>query len=201
MKPKEFAETDTLICWWPADCLYQLLPLCLASPSHSQLVWGITLQKKEADWFDSPLGNKTSLQPRKHDLQRMTEGTRLFSLAKTEDRHDNYLWNTWQVSGKKWITCSPYPRQIGEGETRPKWQWWRFRSQVRKSLPVGNDSITLEVITWWGYGVPICESFQDQAIETLIETHKTSWSCLMAENWARWPLEDYFMPYCHLLNY
>lgn len=84
-------ETDTLSSRWPADCLYQLLPLRLASPSHSQLVWGITLQKKEADWFDSPLGNKTSLQPRKHDLQRMTEGTRLFSLAKTEDRHDNYL--------------------------------------------------------------------------------------------------------------
>lgn len=83
-------ETGTLSSWWPAASPYQLLPLCLASPLHSQLVWG-TLQKREADWFDSPLGNKTSLQPRKHDLQRMTEGTRLFSLAKTEKRHNSYL--------------------------------------------------------------------------------------------------------------
>lgn len=30
--------------WAPGD---QHLPLCLASPSHSQLVWGITLQKRK----------------------------------------------------------------------------------------------------------------------------------------------------------
>lgn len=32
---------------WPAVSLHQLLPLCSASPSHRQLVWGTTLQKKK----------------------------------------------------------------------------------------------------------------------------------------------------------
>lgn len=68
---------------------------------------GHNTSKKEAHWFDSPLGNKTSLQPRKHDLQRMTEGTGLFSLVKTENRHFNAIWNTWQVGGKN--NLFPFP--------------------------------------------------------------------------------------------
>lgn len=40
-------EMGTLSSWWPAVGLYQLLPRCWALPSHSQPVWGITLQKRK----------------------------------------------------------------------------------------------------------------------------------------------------------
>lgn len=83
-------EADTQSSWWPADGLYQLFPL-LSITLTQPAGLGHNASKTAADWFDSPLGNKTSPQPRKHDLQRMTEGTRLFSLVKSEDTHDNYL--------------------------------------------------------------------------------------------------------------
>lgn len=88
---------------WPVPAPPSLLSIALTQPAGL----GHNASKKEPHWFDSPLGNKTPLQPRKHDLQRMTEGTRLFSLVKTENRHDNCIWNTWQVGGKNNLFSFP----------------------------------------------------------------------------------------------